>query len=775
MAIDPVCDRSITFTIPGKPGVQVTATESGDGKINFVVDVLNTSSITGDLRGLFFNVVDDGKLAGLTATGPKVTELATGSVIDLGNGSNMQGAALPFDVGVEFGTQGIGKGDDLSDPLSFTLSNAANNLTLDDIAHVQFGARVTSIGDPAKVKSRVDSEKIVTLSPAAPNAVDDSYKIFEDGQSGLNSPSHTPAATVFKLLANDTDADGDTLTITEVHDHGDMHGTVTIVDGDDADSLPGDAVAYTPDADYAGPASFEYCISDGHGGTDFAFVNVGIEAVADVPDLKYEITAGDDVNKINVKVTATQTDADKSEFIDRIELSGVPSGVSVTPNGVNPGTEPDQIVQNFLLTLPTDQDTNFNLGIKAVSKEESNGDEETNSVSVPIVMEVNTITEDKTFYAKDQSIWTTGDKYVFDDERFIGINVPEKTETWGGPAPGSLTYAFKAGFDSDLHFEGGDIDAQIPWQFNFKTLFNKTTDALRVDPSDTLTAGGNFLTDGPSLQYGLDFILNYKLAYDLNYDIAGVTGDISSNTWTGNHTQNIINYDSETSAPVNINLWNNALTATLAWPNLQVAGTETSPASGVYDGNGASNNAFNLNLDVDQALANLFFGGANPFDISVEVDILGVGGGVSAEIIDADVAAGLNFLQDFKLTAGSIDATLNLEDGSSVPVNFGSPISFANASAIDAAGNNDGIVEGIINMDLVGSTLKNDTNLGLNVGWNFDILKGTWWYNAVVDSDSGTWGPVVDLGQNMIPVWDTNIFSAIVGVNFGPDSMGLSA
>jgi hypothetical protein len=67
--------------------------------------------------------------------------------IDLGNGANMQGAASPFDVGLEFGTQGIGKDDIQS--TSFTLSNTDNNLTLDDIAHVQFGARLASIGDPS--------------------------------------------------------------------------------------------------------------------------------------------------------------------------------------------------------------------------------------------------------------------------------------------------------------------------------------------------------------------------------------------------------------------------------------------------------------------------------------------------------------------------------------------------------------------------------------------------------------------------------------------------
>ena len=39
MLSDEFCPRQISFTIPGKAGVLVTATED-DGKINFVVDVL---------------------------------------------------------------------------------------------------------------------------------------------------------------------------------------------------------------------------------------------------------------------------------------------------------------------------------------------------------------------------------------------------------------------------------------------------------------------------------------------------------------------------------------------------------------------------------------------------------------------------------------------------------------------------------------------------------------------------------------------------------------
>ena len=763
--------RKIEFIIPGfanSPDVTVTATEV-DGTLVFEIDVESDSQLTADLRGLFFNVNYDDKLDGLGFDGSDVTGSDTEDVINLGNGVNMHAAASPFDAGVKFGRAGVRKADDIQST-SFILSNTANNLTLDDIANVEFGVRLTSIGVPEG--ERIESSKQTVIAPAAPDAVNDDYAIFEDGQAGLDSPSHVPVGTVFQVLDNDTDADSDTLTIVDLHQA--AHGTVEIIDGDDADTLIGDALLYTPDADYSGTDSFEYLISDNNGGTDFAEVNVVIEAVADAPDLSYEIIAGDNVNEIIVRVTATQTDADSSEFIDRIVLSGIPAGVIVDEDGYNPVDEPDQIVKDFLLTLPLDQDTDFELGITAFSKETSNGDEESTSMNVPIVMETNQISENVTFQATDQSIWTSGDEFVFEDHRFLGIDASASGGD-GGLISTDWSYDVKAGFQSDLVFEGGDIDADIPWQFDFDTFYNKTTDVLVIETYAEILNGGFFQTDGPSLEYMLDFIFNYDVFVDVDIEIDFALAEIDEDLFTINSNNdfqtNIIDFDSDTSDPLNFTLPDplGSIDVTLAWPNLEVSGTQTS--LGIYEGDGFSNNALNVNLDIDQAFADVFFGGVNPFNLNVDLTVAGG----TLELLDADVAAGLNFLQDFLLTAGNIDAILEFEDGSSQIFTFGDELIFNDASDIDAGGDGDGLVEFEVVLDLVNSTLANDTDLGFNVGWNLDLFQGGWWYDIAVYDDSGSWGPAVDLGEDQIPVADIDVFSEIVGVAFGVENFDIFA
>jgi hypothetical protein len=100
-------------------------------------------------------------------------------------------------------------------------------------------------------------------TPAAPDAVDDNANVLED--SGANAVG---------VLGNDTDANGDTLTIINVTQG--AHGSVAITGG-------GTGVSYTPNADYFGPDTFTYTITDGVTGNDTATVSVNVANVNDAP------------------------------------------------------------------------------------------------------------------------------------------------------------------------------------------------------------------------------------------------------------------------------------------------------------------------------------------------------------------------------------------------------------------------------------------------------------------------------------------------------------
>jgi hypothetical protein len=103
---------------------------------------------------------------------------------------------------------------------------------------------------------------VAPAAAAAPDAQDDTATIIED------------VTTSVDVLANDTDADLDVLTVSAVTQG--AKGAVTIA-GD------GSHVTYDPAAHAVGADTFTYTASDGLGGTSIASVNVTITAVNDPP------------------------------------------------------------------------------------------------------------------------------------------------------------------------------------------------------------------------------------------------------------------------------------------------------------------------------------------------------------------------------------------------------------------------------------------------------------------------------------------------------------
>lgn len=94
----------------------------------------------------------------------------------------------------------------------------------------------------------------------APEAADDAAETGQDTAVALGSAL---------LLANDTDVDGDVLSVVDVREP--VNGTVALRDGN---------VTFTPAAGFHGTAGFSYAASDGRGGADWATVTVTVRPAA---------------------------------------------------------------------------------------------------------------------------------------------------------------------------------------------------------------------------------------------------------------------------------------------------------------------------------------------------------------------------------------------------------------------------------------------------------------------------------------------------------------
>ena len=121
-------------------------------------------------------------------------------------------------------------------------------------------------------------------------------------------------AIVIRVLRNDTDADGDTLSVTAVS---------TPSNGAAAITGNRTTVNYTPDAGFHGSDSFTYVVSDGNGGTDTGRVNVTVTAVDDPPVATNDAATTAEDTPVDIDVVANDTDVEGDTL--RVSAVGTPS------------------------------------------------------------------------------------------------------------------------------------------------------------------------------------------------------------------------------------------------------------------------------------------------------------------------------------------------------------------------------------------------------------------------------------------------------------------
>ncbi|HYW70286.1 MAG TPA: cadherin-like domain-containing protein, partial [Pyrinomonadaceae bacterium] len=184
----------------------------------------------------------------------------------------------------------------------------------------------------------------VTYSPAANYNGSDSFTYtVSDGHGGtatasvnvtINPVNDNPVAipdsattnednsVTVDVVANDTDVDGDTLSLTSVGSA--AHGSVAIVSG---------KAVYSPAANYNGSDSFGYVVSDGHGGHANGSVSITVNPVNDAPVANSQSVAT--TSNTPVGITLTGSDVETAPSSLTFTVTSGPSHGSLMGSGAN--------------------------------------------------------------------------------------------------------------------------------------------------------------------------------------------------------------------------------------------------------------------------------------------------------------------------------------------------------------------------------------------------------------------------------------------------------
>jgi CshA-type fibril repeat protein/VCBS repeat-containing protein len=203
---------------------------------------------------------------------------------------------------------------------------------------------VTSVGSPANGTASINPDGTITYTPNAGFFGTDSFTYtVSDGELTdtatvtvtVNEVNEAPVAAndsaetdentpiVIPVLANDSDPDGDPLSIDSVTQP--ANGSVTID--------PDGTITYTPDEGYTGTDSFTYTVSDGQGGTATATVTVTVTAVNQDPVANNDTATTTQNTAVTIPVLANDSDPDGDPLSIDSVTQPANGTVTIDPDG----------------------------------------------------------------------------------------------------------------------------------------------------------------------------------------------------------------------------------------------------------------------------------------------------------------------------------------------------------------------------------------------------------------------------------------------------------
>jgi VCBS repeat-containing protein len=196
--------------------------------------------------------------------------------------------------------------------------NADGSFTYTPNANYNGADSFTYVASDGSATSNVATVSIVIAAVNdAPVAVDDIYTINEDATLSISAPG---------LLANDSDVDGDPLTVTLAV--GPAHGTLVLQsDG---------SFIYTPAANFNGVDTFQYRATDGALQSFSATVTIYVDPVNDAPtagDVQAATNAGTTLHFSAANLLANAYDVDGDPLSIVIEQAPAHGSLIFSPDG----------------------------------------------------------------------------------------------------------------------------------------------------------------------------------------------------------------------------------------------------------------------------------------------------------------------------------------------------------------------------------------------------------------------------------------------------------
>ena len=316
-------DYQITFTAPaGVTGIQLRPNGTSDNSGTYPAVTLDEVSLTltnaeTTDAGLGNDTMDGGEGDDLIYGGADNDTIIGGTGQDTLHGDDDRDLFIGANAG-DFVDGGEG-GDDF-DTLDLSGSGP---LRVDYDASNPENGTVTffdQYGTPTGTMDFINIENVILPPNQGPDANDDLATVDED------------SSVVIAVLDNDTDPEGDPLTVTSASAD---HGTITI--------NPDGTLTYTPDPNYNGPDSITYSVSDGNGGTDTASVDVTVTPVNDAPVAVDDSATTAYNSSVVIPVLDNDTDVD-GDLLTVISASSPDGDVTINPDGTltfdpNPGFE----------------------------------------------------------------------------------------------------------------------------------------------------------------------------------------------------------------------------------------------------------------------------------------------------------------------------------------------------------------------------------------------------------------------------------------------------